>query len=172
MFELQRLASSGGRSLALQTRAGQNIRNCVGGSVAAKELRQFETLVKRFGSMWTVRRPPAGEYNCAGHVWASRRTIVNEEEDWQTILRDDGYRLTGHPVPDDIVIYADKQQGILHIARVVELRSGIVEGSRPVPFVVSKWGVEGGETIHSVYDVPFSAHGFEVIIQFWTDRPL
>jgi hypothetical protein len=57
-----------------------------------------------------------------------------------------------------------------HVGRVIELRDS--PGGLPMPWIVSKWNDWGGEVIHSVRDLPFDeAHGFDITIEFWTDRP-
>ncbi len=172
MFELQRLQGGGEEGIALQTRKGQDISNSLGADLTEQHDRCYRAILDRHGQNWLLRRPPHGGYNCAGHVWASRRTCIYEEEAWRMILLDDGFRETDTPVPDDLAIYVDKVQGILHIARVVELREGVTPESRRIPWVVSKWGLAGGEACHSVYDHPCSIEdGFLVAIEYMTDRP-
>lgn len=103
-------------------------------------------------------------YNCAGHVWASRRTCIYELAEWRKILEDDGYQRTSAPVPDDIVIYY--MAGLMtHVARVHRLIEN--EIGPPVPVVISKWGDTGGEVIHIVSEVPESIRGN---YEYWTDR--
>jgi len=88
------------------------------------------------------------------------------------ILAEDGYRITRDPMPDDLVVYIEKDQGILHIGRVVELKSGLVEKSRCIPWIVSKWSDMSGEVCHYVHDHPFHEFGFIVSIEYLTDRPV
>ncbi len=87
------------------------------------------------------------------------------------ILSEDGFRPTPEPAPDDLIVYVEKELGILHIGRVVELRVGLVEGSRRIPWVVSKWDDWGGEVCHFEHDHPLQKFGFVVAIEYWTDRP-
>jgi len=87
------------------------------------------------------------------------------------ILSDDGFRQARTPVPDDLIVYVEKDQGILHIGRVVELRSGVTQGSRRFAWVVSKWGDIFGEACHFEHDHPFRESGFVVTVEYWTDRP-
>ena len=171
MFELQRLQGTPTPGIVLQTRLGTNIQNSLGLTISETHVRRFELLVRKYGDRWKQRRPPSGAYNCAGHIWASRRTCIYEPADWQRILADDGYRLTMSPMADDIVIYSDQDQEILHIARVLELRPGIAEESPVIPWIVSKWNDWSGESFHFVYDHPLGQQGFDVSIAYWTDRP-
>ncbi len=172
MFELQQLQGMPSPGIALQTRTGRDIGNVLGLELNETHLQRDELFLKTYGGRWKSRRPPSGGYNCAGHVWASRRTCIYEESDWKDILIDDGYRRTTTPVPDDVVLYVDPDEGILHIARVLSFEY-ITKDSRPIPWVVSKWGDAGRETCHLVDDHPFNASefGFEVTTQYWTDRP-
>ncbi len=171
MFEAQRLLGNSDKGIALQTRTGRDIRNSLGLELTEHHYRRYELLLKKHGHNWQRRKPPAGGYNCAGHVWASRRTCIYEESDWRMILSDDGFRKTLEPFPDDLVIYIEKESGILHIGRVVELKGGVTEESRRIPWVVSKWDDRSGEVFHFDKDHPFRSFGFDVTIEYWTDRP-
>jgi hypothetical protein len=74
-------------------------------------------------------------------------------------------------VPDDLAVYIEKDQGILHLGRVVELRSGLIDESRRIPWIVSKWSDVSGEVCHFEHDHPLREFGFIVTIEYWTDRP-
>jgi len=170
MFELQRLQEVAGAGIALQRRTGRDIRNVSGVELTERRLANYQLLLARYGQRWFQRRPPFGCYNCAGHVWASRRASIYEEADWRLILQDDGYRKTDEPVADDLAIYVEKQLGILHIGRVLELRPGIAEGSQRVPWIVSKWSDVSGEVCHHLHDHPLRQSGFVISVEFWSDR--
>jgi hypothetical protein len=169
MFELLRLHGSSGGSIALQTRKGRDIPNELGLELTPQHHSRYDLLLKRAGRNWQLRRSPSGGYNCAGHVWASRRTCVYEV-DWKNILDDDGYRRTDHPVADDLVLYVERNYGILHIGRIVEMRQGLTAESSRIAWVVSKWNNWSGEVCHFVLDHPWGDEGFDVTLQFWTDR--
>lgn len=171
MFELQKLQGDGERAISVQTRKGSDVRNSLGLDLTESHRRRYDLLLSRYGQNWQIRRPPSGCYNCAGHVWASRRTCIYEAEDWQLILADDGYRRTNEPVADDLILYVEKDQGILHIGRVLEVRAGITAGSRRIPWVLSKWNDWSGEVCHFEQDHPLRMPGFTVTIEYWTDRP-
>ena len=69
------------------------------------------------------------------------------------------------------MVYTEDRHGILHVGRVVQLQSGLGELSPPIPYVVSKWADWAGEVCHFVQHHPFREFGFEVGIEYWTDRP-
>ena len=120
------------------------------------------------------RKPACGVYNCAGHVWASRRTTILEDFAWNMVLADDGYRQLDQgepPAPGDLVIYRDREHGFLHVGMIAELRQGITAESPPIPWVLSKWDSTSGEVLHHFADVPFAKQGFALVIECWTDRP-
>ncbi|MBN1591187.1 MAG: hypothetical protein JW888_16865 [Pirellulales bacterium] len=137
-------------------------------------------LLEKYGKNWTRRKPAVGGYNCAGHVWASRRTAILETEHWKTILRDDGYRRlagTEEPHVGDLILYVDKaddkaDDDYLHVAQIVELREGVTATSPQVPWVLSKWDSTSGEAIHNAYDVPYGRQEFTIDREYWTDRPV
>lgn len=114
---------------------------------------------------WQVRAPIDVHYNCAGHVWGSRRTSIYKLKEWIKILEEDGYSRTSSPVPDDIVIYYMDDGSMAHVARVHQLIPSDFGPS--VAVVVSKWGDMGGEVCHFVHEVP---HSIRAKYEFWTDR--
>jgi hypothetical protein len=169
MFELEQLRGSPGKSIALQTKTGRDIANERGLELSEQHRQRFAYMLEKYAK-WQERCPPDGGYNCAGHVWASRRTCIYEEHDWQLILNEDGYHETASPIPGDLVIYVDATNGILHIGRIMEMRPGVGDASSQIPWVVSKWGDTTGEVYHWCYDHHFVDAGFNVTCQFWTDR--
>jgi hypothetical protein len=176
MFEEAQRLGDTERKIALETRLGRPIENYVEVDPPPFHSRnQYQALVDRCGRDWRERKPATGVYNCAGHVWASRRTTILDPEDWKRILDDDGYRELQNgevPWPGDIVAYLDQDQGgeILHVGRVYHLARGLAEGSPPIPWVISKWNSTSGESLHQVYDNPYR-RDFNVGIRFYTDRP-
>jgi len=169
MFELPKLSGSHEKGIALQTRIGHDIENVCGVELTDIHLRRFDKITRQHAH-WEIRKPPSGEYNCAGHVWASRRTCIYEERAWRQILREDGYRKTDAPVPDDLVIYLDSSSGILHMGRVASLVAGVSKESPKIPWIVSKWSDTTGEVFHNVYDHPY-LQDFNTTIEYHTDRP-
>jgi hypothetical protein len=124
-----------------------------------------------------VRKAACGTYNCAGHVWASRRTAIHESSAYELILRDDEYRRVQPgeaPQIGDLALYRLQGEArILHVGIVAEFRRVPaqlgVAAARSVPWVLSKWADWGGEVFHHVERVPLpSALPFE--IEYWTDR--
>ncbi|MBN1590373.1 MAG: hypothetical protein JW888_12735 [Pirellulales bacterium] len=172
MFEQARFLGPTESSIVVQTRAGTDIPNLVEVKPGYREIQLYGLLLKRFGANWIERKPASGVYNCAGHVWASRRTAILETKHWNTILRDDGYRKlaeTEQPRVGDLVLYIDNVHGdYLHVGQVVELREGVSPTSPHVPWVLSKWNSTSGETLHSAYDAPYE----QMRQEYWTDRPI
>ncbi len=123
--------------LPLATRGRTPIRNVIGlEKVTWGQQKKFEGMCKEYG--WEVRRGPTGVYNCAGHVWASRRTAIHETEDIEAILRDDGYRVLEQkesPRPGDLVLYrlADTDEPF-HVGQVIEMREMLgLKGAARIP---------------------------------------
>jgi hypothetical protein len=171
MFEFQHLLGSTEHRIQVQTQRGNDVPNVLGLALTEQHRQRYQKLLDDHGAAWRERKPPNGSYNCAGHVWASRRTNIYEESAWRLILSDDGYRRTSQPLPDDLALYVDSRLGLLHVARIVELRPGLTPQSTSIPLVISKWNDFGGETIHLARDVPFLSLGFDLSIEYWTDRP-
>jgi hypothetical protein len=154
MFEEFRIRGTPITSIALETRARRRIDNSVSASASAEAI-----------------QPAGGGYNCAGHIWASRRTAIYERKEWDKILSDDGYRQLRdrEPIlPGDIVIYRDPDPGIgiIHFAEVMR-----VENQRMnVVFALSKWCDWAGEYLHHVADIQFRQNFPDVHIEYWTER--
>ncbi len=174
MFEEARMLGSTERSIVLQTHRGRDVKNLIELEPGPAERRKYERLLQQYGTFWVPRKPSTGLYNCAGHVWASRRTGIFENGEWTKILEDDGYRQlpTGKgPQPGDLVIHRDAQLGFLHVAMILELRPGVTDASPRIPWVLSKWDSTSGEVLHHFQDVPFGKQGFVLVVECWTDRP-
>jgi hypothetical protein len=174
MFEEIRLLGPTERSIIVQTREGTSIENLVELAPAETEQRRYSLLLERFGAHWRERTPATGFYNCAGHVWASRRTAILKPECWQIILKEDGYRslpAAETPVTGDLVLYADAKGGeYIHVGMVMDTREGILPGSPTIPWVLSKWNSTSGEVMHYVGDVPYGKQGIPTKTEYWTDR--
>jgi hypothetical protein len=172
MFGLSELNAHPPQSIAVATRLGNEVDNAQGARVAAGQVQAFRDMCQR--RRWDLRRDADGLYNCAGLVWASRRTGISRQADWDRILRDDGYRRVHktEPLrPDDLVLYLEVEDNTyLHVARVIRLIPGVANGSPPIPIVLSKWGHNLGECIHNAYEHGMGSD-FNVDILFWTDRP-
>lgn len=174
MFEILELAGTPRSSIRLQTQRGTDIDNEQAAPPDDRRMRVFERLVAtHFG--WTVRKPPCGVYNCAGHVWASRRTAVYEQKWYDLILEEDGYRMLQggeSPVIGDLALYRLTTGEILHVGLIMEIRrlSGDSTGSSAsFPWALSKWDDASGEVLHHFRDVPYAEQDYTV--SFWTDRP-
>jgi hypothetical protein len=175
MFEEFKLLGTTERSIVVQTRKGTPIDNLVEIEPGELELRRYQLFLRKFGQNWKERKPAVGVYNCAGHVWASRRTSILADDVWQIILREDGYRsLSGTelPVAGDLVLYVDGDNGkYLHVGMILELVDGVTRESRKIPKVLSKLNSAFGEVVHNERDVPYDKQGISAKIEYWTDRP-
>lgn len=167
MFETQSLIGGTEESIRTDTRAGNpivNSRSRLGIPPAAEH--KFLGFVKENGQpSWQIRASVDIHYNCSGHVWANRRTCIYKLEEWTKILKEDGYRRTASPHPDDIVIYYMEDGSMAHVGKVQHLIPS--EITSPVAVVLSKWGDTGGEVIHHVNEVPTVIRTKH---EFWTDR--
>src|SRR3990167_6609841 len=152
MFEETRLLGATERSIVVQTRTGKNVKNLVELEPGPRELRRYRAILDKFGTHCVERKPPTGAYNCAGHVWASRRTAILESDQWELILREDGYRRLSpgrEPSPGDLALYRDSEHGdVLHVAEMLELRTGIGPGTPKKPWLLSKLDSTSGEVMH------------------------
>jgi hypothetical protein len=70
----------------LTTRAGNDIPNEVIPEPDPMEYAKQVRFLKKYGKNWQFRRAPGGGYNCAGHVWGSRKTSILEEGAARQIL--------------------------------------------------------------------------------------
>lgn len=125
---------------------------------------------------WKQRKPPSGGYNCAGMVWAARRTCIEESDAIRIVFEDDGLRRLGAaeaPVIGDLAYYFLQEgapfEDFLHVGMVAAEGQGIVQEACEAPvLIVSKFNSSFGEVLHALHDVPWS---FPHQVEFWTDRP-
>jgi len=176
MFELAAILGNTEREILLATFKNRKINNAVHPDPTDLDKRRYALFVNKYrGASCKERKPITGIYNCAGHVWASRRTSIFEPAEWTKILEEDGYRQLKQRenlLPGDIAVYVrDDNNEIWHVARVCGLAPGLTRESEPFAEVISKWGSISGEFLHLVHDVPFGAQGFPCEIRFCTDRP-
>lgn len=120
---------------------------------------------------WESRKGACGIYNCAGHVWASRRTSIYDPKVYQDVL-DEEYSQVDMPSVGDLAVYRDSAKSdIFHIGMVMQLRR--FEGVKSIvitPWVLSKVNDNFGEIFHSASQ--YSTFGHEnPHVSFWTDRP-
>lgn len=146
----------GSRSLALQTRNGNNIANVQDLEVPRHRREATKALIRQLLGLdfprVTERREATATYNCHGMTFASRRTGIYETAAIELILLDDAYREIGEEqvLPGDIVLYFEPE-GLAHSGVVVAVEQ---LGSVAVPKVISKWGV-AGEYIHPLRTCPY-----------------
>lgn len=174
MFEELKLLGPTEKSIVVQTRKGTSIDNLIEIEPGKAERRKYQLLLELCGKDWIKRKPATGVYNCAGHVWASRRTSILKAEAWRTIFHEDGYRRLSdveEPVAGDLVLYADEKKEYLHVGMILEMRNGISPELPNIPWVLSKWNSTSGEVMHSCYDTPYPRYDIHAKIEYWTDRP-
>ncbi len=181
MFEYQKLLGSTERRIIVETKKTRSIDNSIALPPGEHELLRWQRNKKDLGRFWDERKPPCGEYNCAGHVWASRRTAIYNDEEWKKIIVDDGYRplVSGEePKIGDLVLYGNEKNGFIHVGQVVELRklqiSSIsdVNSQKGIPWILSKWDDASGEYLHNVNDIELFRRNFpDIKIEYMTDRP-
>lgn len=184
MFERERLLGNTTRSIVIQTRTGRDIVNEISPDPTPQQIRERDAIAQRFEG-WEMRKPATGGYNCAGHVWAARRTGIFDDFDGQamTILKDDGYRLLDageEPHRGDLVLYWESlnpRKNLHHVGMVFELRPAIhiVGTSSPmpvglIPWVLSKMDAWSGEFLHPLNHVYFYPDA-KYSVEYWTDRP-
>jgi hypothetical protein len=129
-------------------------------------------LERKFGGSWVRRTGPTGIYNCAGLVWASRRTAIYHDEEWDQVLREDEYTELGD-VRDvsigDIAVYTSEGAGYLHVGVVFGTEVVFRQGQR-VPRILSKWDDMSGEYFHLAPNIPFASDFPDWTVSYWTDR--
>jgi hypothetical protein len=112
MFESAILLGNTQSSIVLQTRLGNPIENTIEAEPGEHGHRKFQRLIEKFGARWEVRCLARGRYNCAGLVFANRRTSIFDPQLYMKILNDDGYRRlasVGQASPGDVVTYVDNE---------------------------------------------------------------
>ena len=175
MFEIARFAGTTGRRIVVQTHRGTELENYIAPEVTVQSANLYAAKRKRHPG-WVQRKPATGVYNCAGMVWASRRTTLPEPSDWRIVLKDDKYRpVQGGELPrvGDVVIYIRKgHTEILHMAVVFSVHRLIEQDpdSRVAIRVLSKWDNQSGEDSHALEDLVLNG-GEEYVWEIWTDRP-
>lgn len=168
MFEFQNLIGSPRRSLRLDTRVGNPIENEIAAEPSQRHVDDYEHTRR---PQWTQRKLACGIYNCHGHVFAARRTAIYSDHEINKLLVEDGYRELAdgeNPAPDDIVLYRHNMMGIVHVARVLEVKP--IEDGGGAMFIsrlVSKWNDISGEDLHTLTEVAEAYHSTHV----YTDRP-
>jgi hypothetical protein len=172
MFERERLLPPA-EPLPLATRLRRAIDNSVAPEPTVGQVRLYDELRRKHG-LRDERRRPYGSCNCAGLVWAARRTAIYETTDWNAILADDSYRRVTTPMVGDLAIYfgTDHRVGFVHVGMVVRLEAVLSGSEGEIAVVLSKLDDTSGELIHRAPDLLPLFKALEPIeIQFWTDRP-
>ena len=168
---------SRGRSIVVETRKGRRISNEIAPEPGSREREIYRQALKtHVGPVWHERKSATGGYNCAGHVWASRRTALYSSAEWRLILEDDGYAMlpgSESAVFGDLALYIRQDNNeIWHVAQFIGLRPLLTGGSNE-PWLLSKLNDRSGEVMHfacflSTY---YKTLGYETRVEYWTDRP-
>jgi hypothetical protein len=137
------LAGTPRSGIKLQTRKGTDIENEQAPGPSDDNLRVVARLEEAFRGRWLRRTAATGCYNCAGHVWASRRSSVYEKPDWLKILKDDGYRKISNADIEvgDLILHSCEGR-FLHVGEIIEincLNSAERTSIAKVPRVLSKF---------------------------------
>jgi hypothetical protein len=163
---LNQLESKGSspHSIVVQTSEGNNIDNEIPSSCGDTD---HSDIVEDNLSEIIERRPTNTGYNCAGHVWAARRSCIYELKEIRKILEDDNYRELEQKkecMAGDVVLYLGMEGDFLHVAKLYKK----IEADLVKWVALSKFGVAGFEAFHRMRDIPYD----EYKLEFWTDRPL
>jgi hypothetical protein len=110
-------------------------------------------------------------------VWASRRAVLPNPDDWARLLEEDGFRRISDSevTVGDIIVYRSAMDGeILHVGRVCALDAILLDGTASprqsrVMLVLSKLDATMGEVIHRKDDITISGSQ-EFVSQAYTDR--
>lgn len=151
-------ALPGGRwAIALATHLGTDITNETCSPAVKADQRSGRARAEaRFSERFVRVRPPIAGYNCFGHVFAARRTILYDA-DVELILVEDGFAEIAKRdmAPDDVVVYAD-DRGPIHVAKVLRREPRVVQAggsSGHIEWkVLSKFDDVSGEYEHWIDD--------------------
>jgi hypothetical protein len=155
------------RHLPLATKKRWRIPNEQRDERAPASMKESERMWRgKFPSI--VTRSLSGTYNCAGLIFAARRTFI-DAEDVERILQDDGYaRLkdSSEVVCGDLIVYRKEADGpVEHVGLILKPAMRGPLGSTPL-VVLSQWGGDG-EYMHAEDVVP-EAYGS--VRQYYSER--
>lgn len=167
MFEFEQLQGGPTPSIVVQTRTGRSIENSVEPDADERSRQKYALLRRRYGPRWVLRKQACGGYNCYGMVFASRRTAILDDTQIPDILADDRYCAipANEAVSGDLVFYRRRDDGLLLHSAVILRKDEM--GSF---YCLSKWDSAMGEDEHHVLHHCWTDHGFDVSLEFWTDR--
>jgi hypothetical protein len=161
-------------SLDLHSRGRNQIENEVAPAPGPKKVAEFAALRKKHGQNWRVIREPYGRCNCAGMIWASRRTAIYEQSAWDLIFKDDQYRIIQETevVEGDLAVYESPLAKIRHLHVGLVIGRDVLFGlNGQVPLVLSKFSDTSGEIVHKANDIiAIFPSEFGVQLKYWTDR--
>jgi len=171
MFNTITLLGTPPKEIALATRLGSTIANERGGTVCDYAREKHARILRDVGRLWIARIADCvSGYNCAGHVWGARRTVIGDEPEWRKILDEDGYQMLRDremPKLGDLAIYRLPNDLIVHVGEVVRVESNLGLWNT---FILSKWDDTSGEFLHQSRDVPFRRQLPDFRLEYWTER--
>jgi hypothetical protein len=169
MFEFIEFIGSVESKIEVQTKKGTPIDNTQSPNPDAKTIMFFNDLVGKH-PRWVLRKEACGLYNCAGHIWASRRTSIYDQKYYELIIAEDKYRTLvadEKPKHGDIALYKCGSS-ILHVGMVSEIRFIDSSDNLGIPWILSKLNDGYGEILHHYCDVPWKDNDYQV--SFLTER--
>lgn len=173
MFEKEKLLTSRPDQIPLVTKSIRQIRNAIPPRPGAFYVDKW-IKIKSDHPYWIERKPPTSGYNCAGHIWASRRTAIYDDEgEINQIFEEDQYFKKNYSeiIPGDLVVYFSPYlsgPNFLHVGEILEVPSFV--GGIGAPLLLSKFGDWGGEVLHRLQDVPFGEPNKHYIWEFWSEK--
>lgn len=135
-------------SIALQTSKKKDIENYQVFEMSNFEVNQHKDYEKPKYTSVVFRGNPSPIYDCHGLTFASRRSCIDQKNEIEKILKDDGYELVTiySVLPGDIILYINNDdKDICHSGIVLHAR---FDTGLPDIKVLSKWG-KYKEAIHS-----------------------
>lgn len=140
-----------GKSITVQTRKGNNIKNFQPSCISNFMSKQIYNEAKKYGAI-IIRTSPIPYYNCHGMTFASRRTCIEETKEINQILLDDNYEeiLMNSTLPGDIIIYYADDGDVEHSGIVISEPDEFLG----IPIIVSKWGCFS-EVVHAANNSPY-----------------
>jgi len=164
------------KGIFLTTRGRKMIPNMIAPRPSQRDVDVYKEVRKEYGQGWNPRKDACGVYNCYGMILASRRTAIYNDKEIREILLSDGYDRTDQQraFTGDLVLYFEERgaegDNFLHLG-VITKREAVVAGGDPVViWVLSKWDDRTGEDEHRLETSLFHRQGYNVKVEFWTDR--
>src|SRR6266540_6077546 len=92
MFDELQLVGSTEKSIVVEARRGSRVLNDIPAPAGEAGRRKYDAFRSTHGKGWVSRKPATDGYNCFGHLFATRRTVIRDDAEVGKVLVDDGYR--------------------------------------------------------------------------------